>query len=154
MKLSEHFVQNGITINSGTTDKPALIEEMVNLLVEAFDLNHREEILDAVLSRESKMSTGIGCGLAVPHAKVDYVDKMYMVATSVRNGINFEAIDKEPVYLLFLIISPGNTVGPHIRALSSVSRIMADSDVRQLLIAAQTPDDFLRVLREAEDKFL
>lgn len=154
MRLSERFLDSGIIIDSAKTSKSEVIEELVDLLVQAFGLSHRDEILEAVLLREKQKSTGIGCGLAVPHAKVDYVDRMCMVATTVKSGIDFDALDREPVYLLILIVSPGNTVGPHIRALSSVSRIMADAEVRQRLIQANAPADFLAVLREAEDKYL
>lgn len=154
MKLSERLVDNGIIINSTSTSKTAILREMVDALVQAFEIKHREEILDAVLARESTKSTGIGCGLAVPHAKVDYVDRMCMVAATVENGLEFDTMDKEPVYLLMLIVSPSNTVGPHIKALSSVARLMADADVRNLLIKSKTPSEFLSHMREAEDKFL
>jgi len=154
MRLSERFVDNGIIINSRSTTKMAIIEELVDTLVKAFELDHRDEILEAVLAREKQKSTGIGCGLAVPHAKIDYVDRMCMVAATVGNGIAFDALDGEPVHLLILIVSPGNTVGPHIKALSSVSRLMADANVRQELIKAEAPADFLQILRQAEDKYL
>jgi mannitol/fructose-specific phosphotransferase system IIA component (Ntr-type) len=153
MKLTERFFENGIIINSNKVTKQELIEEMVDLLVRVYDLGHREEILEAVLSRESKMSTGIGCGLAVPHAKVDHVEKMCIVAMTVHNGVDFDAIDREPVYLLFLVVSPSNTVGPHIRALSSVSRIMADAEVRKQLIACQDAHEFYTILKAAEEKY-
>ena len=154
MRLSERLVDNGIIINSECKTKPEILREMVETLVQAFTLKHRDEILDAVLTREKQKSTGIGCGLAVPHAKVDYVDRMCMVASTVKDGIDFDTMDREPVYLLMLIVSPSNTVGPHIKALSSVARIMADADVRNDLIKAQTPAEFLNLLREAEDKYL
>jgi PTS system fructose-specific IIC component/PTS system nitrogen regulatory IIA component len=154
MRLSERLVDNGIIINSECKSKSDILREMVDTLVQAFALKHRDEILDAVLIREKQKSTGIGCGLAVPHAKVDYVDRMCMVAATVNGGIDFDTLDKEPVYLLMLIVSPSNTVGPHIKALSSVARIMADADVRNDLIKVKTPAEFLSLLREAEDKYL
>lgn len=154
MRLSERLVDNGIVINSDKTSKAAILEEMVDMLVQAFEINHRDEILEAVLSREKQKSTGIGCGLAVPHAKVDYVDRMCMVAATVPAGIDFDTLDQEPVYLLMLIVSPSNTVGPHIKALSSVARIMADAEVRSELIQASSAAEFLNTLREAEDKYL
>ena len=154
MKLSERFKPNGIRINSESTDKKELIYELVNILVDSYELEgSREEILNSVLSREDKMSTGIGCGLAIPHAKVASISQMYMVAATCANGVDFEAIDKEPVYLMILLISPENTVGPHIRALSSVSRIMADSKVRGELVDSKTPEQFIQILEDAEAKF-
>ncbi len=153
MRLSERFSEKCIIIDSQCPDKHSIIEEMVNLLCRAYEIENRAGILSAVNSREEKMSTGIGCGLAVPHGKVDFLDKMCVVAASVKKGINFEAIDKEPVYLLFLIVSPANTTGPHIRALSAISRIMADADIRKSLINSNTPEEFYRSLRTGEEKY-
>jgi len=154
MRLSERLIEDGIIINSQNREKNALIEELVDTLVNSHNLEHRDSILDSVLDRESKLSTGIGCGLAVPHAKIDHIDKMYMVAMSVKDGVDFEAIDKEPVFLFFLVISPSSTVGPHIKALSSISRIMADAEVRKQLVNAGSTKEFLDILITAEEKYL
>jgi mannitol/fructose-specific phosphotransferase system IIA component (Ntr-type) len=153
MKLSDRLVKDAILIDSEPKSKKELIEELVDLLVTSNNLSDRDKILDAVYSREDKMSTGIGCGLAVPHAKVEYVDKLHLGAITCKAGVDFEALDKEPVYIIFLILSPENTVGPHIRALSSVSRLMADSNVRGQLIDAKDAGDFMDILVEAESKY-
>ena len=155
MLLSERFNEDGIIIDSDKTDKISLINELVDRLVKVNNLEtHKEDILNAVMDRENKLSTGIGCGLAVPHAKVEFLDKMFMVAMTVKNGVDFEAIDKEPVFLLFLVLSPGNSVAPHIKALSSVSRIMADAVVRKNLVESEDSDRFMGILKEAEEKYL
>ncbi len=153
MRLSERFSEKCIIIDSKNEAKRDILIEMVNLLCTAYAIENREGILKAVLGREEKMSTGIGCGLAVPHGKVDFLDQMCVVACSVKRGIQFEAIDKEPVYLLFLIVSPSNTTGPHIRALSAISRIMADADIRKSLIAANSPQEFYANLKIGEEKY-
>lgn len=154
MRLSERFVDNCILINSSSKTKEDILNELVDTLCSAYKLEHKDEIFEAIWNREKSRSTGIGCGLAVPHAKIDYVDRMCMVAATVENGLDFQSFDGEPVYLLILIVSPGNTVGPHLKALSSVSRILADGNVRKDLIASKTPAEFLSILRAAEDKFL
>ncbi len=154
MRLSERFVDNCVIINSLSADKEKILNELVDMLCKAYGLEHRDEIFEAVWKREQTRSTGIGCGLAVPHAKIDYVDRMCMVAATVEKGVEFDALDGEPVHLLILIVSPGNTVGPHLKALSSVSRLLADGVVRKELIEAKTQMDFLSILRKAEDKYL
>ena len=154
MRLSERFVDNFILINSYSQTKEAILNELVDTLCSAYKLDHRDEIFEAIWTREQSRSTGIGCGLAVPHAKIDYVDRMCMVAATIEKGLDFQSFDGEPVYLLILIVSPGNTVGPHLKALSSVSRLLADGNVRKDLIASKTPAEFLSILRAAEDKFL
>ncbi|MDR1758929.1 MAG: PTS sugar transporter subunit IIA [Fibrobacter sp.] len=154
MRLSERFVDNSIIIDCQSTDKKSVLNELVDTLCRAYQLEHRDEIFEMVWNREKSRSTGIGCGLAVPHAKMDYVDRMCMAAATLEKGIDFDALDGEPVYLLILIVSPGNTVGPHLKALSSVSRLLADGVVRKELIKAKTPAEFLTILRNAEDKYL
>ena len=154
MRLSERFVDNCILINSSSETKEAILNELVDTLCSAYKLDHRDEIFEAIWTREQSRSTGIGCGLAVPHAKIDYVDRMCMVAATIEKGLDFQSFDGEPVYLLILIVSPGNTVGPRLKALSSVSRLLADGNVRKDLVASKTPAEFLTILRAAEDKFL
>ena len=154
MRLSDRFTDNSVIINSQSSTKEQILNELVDALCASYKLEHRDEIFDAVWKREQTRSTGIGCGLAVPHAKIDYVDRMCMVAATVEKGIDFDAMDNEPVHLLILIVSPGNTVGPHLKALSSVSRILANAEVRKDLIEAKTQADFLEIFGRAEDKYL
>ena len=153
MKLTDRFTEECVIIDSQKSTRDEVIEEMVNRLCDVRGLQNRAELLAAVLDRESKMSTGIGCGLAVPHAKVDFLDQMCIVACSVKRGLDFDAIDRQPVYLLFLIISPASTTGPHIRALSAISRILSDADIRKNLILAETPEDFYTALKNGENKY-
>jgi fructose-specific phosphotransferase system IIA component len=153
MKLTERFTEECIIIDSHDTTKDQILDIMVNKLCEVYQIENKEGVHEAVLGREKKMSTGIGCGLAVPHAKVDFVNKMCIVALTCKKGIDFASIDKEPVFLLFLIVSPTNTTGPHIRALSTISRIMADADIRKSLIDSETPEDFYSRLRLGEEKY-
>ena len=153
MRLSERFTESSVIVDTLRSGKREVLEEMVERLCLAYGLDKREAILEAVLGREGKMSTCIGCGLAVPHAKVNAVDRMCIAACSVKRGLDFNAIDKQPVYLLFLIVSPENTTGPHIRALSAISRIMSDADIRKTLIAAATPAEFYANLKIGESKY-
>ena len=153
MRLTDRFSEDCIIINAQETTKEKIIELMVNKLCDVYSIKNKEGVHEAVVVREKKMSTGIGCGLAVPHAKVDFVDKMCIVAATVKKGIDFSAIDMEPVFLLFLIVSPTNTTGPHIRALSAISRIMADAEIRKSLIDAGMPSEFYQKLRLGEEKY-
>ncbi|MFC1584872.1 PTS sugar transporter subunit IIA [Fibrobacterota bacterium] len=153
MRLTDRFSQECIIINSQEETKAKIIKALVSKLCDVYNIQNNGGVHEAVMGREKKMSTGIGCGLAVPHAKVDFVDKMCIVAATVKKGIDFAAIDMEPVYLLFLIVSPTTTTGPHIRALSAISRIMADAVIRKSLIEASTPEEFYQRLRIGEEKY-
>ena len=94
MRLSERFVDNCILINSKSTTKEEVLNELVDTLCSAYKLEHRNEIFDAVWTREQSRSTGIGCGLAVPHAKIDCVDRMCMSAATIEGGLDFA--DRKP----------------------------------------------------------
>ncbi len=153
MRLTERFTEDCILIDSEATSKEEIIGVLVDRLCQVYKIENKEGVNESVMCREKKMSTGIGCGLAVPHAKVDFVDKMCIVALTVKKGINFSAIDNEPVYLLFLIVSPTNTTGPHIRVLSAISRIMSDAEIRKSLIDAKTSQEFYQKLRMGEEKY-
>ncbi len=153
MKLTDRLTEKCIIVDSQGASWRAIVAEMVDCLCAAHGLTENARILEAVVDRESKMSTGIGCGLAVPHAKVDFIDEMLIAACSVKRGIECDAIDKQPVYLMFLIISPAATVGPHIRALSAISRLLSDADVRRTLIQAETPAEFHAGLLAGEAKY-
>jgi mannitol/fructose-specific phosphotransferase system IIA component (Ntr-type) len=153
MKISEHLQEQAILIHSDKKSKKEILIELIEKVVSTYDLQNRDEMIEAVFAREEQMSTGIGCGLAVPHAKVGGVQNMCIAAATAENGMDFNAIDKEPVYLLILLISPQDTVGGHIRALSSVSRIMANAQVRDQLICSKSPQEFIEVLKKAEEVY-
>lgn len=153
MKLTDRLTEEGVIVDCQQPTWRAIVGEMVDRLCAVHGLKERDRILAAVLDREQKMSTGIGCGLAVPHAKVDFLEEMIIGACSVKRGLECDAIDKQPVYLLFLIVSPSSTVGPHIRALSAISRLLSDADIRKTLIQAETSAEFYAGLVAGEAKY-
>jgi mannitol/fructose-specific phosphotransferase system IIA component (Ntr-type) len=153
MKLTERLNEQSVIVDSQKTTWREVVGEMVDRLCAVHGLEDRDKIMTAVADREKLMSTGIGCGLAVPHAKLDFLDEMLIAACSVKRGLDCDAIDHEPVYLLFLILSPAKTVGPHIRALSAISRLLSDADIRRNLILAENPAAFYAGLVAGEAKY-
>lgn len=153
MKLSRLLSKKSVQIPLKSLTKNEVLAEMVDLLVNCCELKNRDDILEKILSREQKMSTGIGYGVAVPHAKCDGINDICIAAGVSKTGVPFEAIDDEAVYLFFIMISPTNTVGPHIQTLAAVSRLMSYEDVRTSLKNIKDADDFLRILAEAEAKY-
>jgi mannitol/fructose-specific phosphotransferase system IIA component (Ntr-type) len=153
MKLTERLTEQSVIVDSQKATWRDVVGEMVDRLCTVHGLDTRERIMAAVSDREKLMSTGIGCGLAVPHAKLDFLDEMLIAACSVKRGLECDAIDQQPVYLLFLILSPAKTVGPHIRALSAISRLLSDADIRRNLILAESPPEFYAALVAGEVKY-
>jgi mannitol/fructose-specific phosphotransferase system IIA component (Ntr-type) len=128
-------------------------DDLLRELVDAVALDNgvdRDEMLRAVREREAVLSTGIGLGVAIPHGKSSAISELRLAAGSALEPVEFDALDGEPVRLLFLLVGPETAAGAHIKALSRISRLVRQNDVRQRLIDATTPDEFLRALREAE----
>ena len=154
MKLRDLLSKNSILIDLKAADKADCITQMTTYLCSIHNLGNPEKTIAKVLERESEMSTGIGFGIAIPHARLPQIDRAYLVAGRCATELNFDAIDESPVRLVFLLVSPTNTATEHTMILSSLSRIMVYEDIRQSLCAAATADAFLQILIAAEDKYV
>ena len=126
----------------------------MQLLEAAHRVDTKGEILSKVLQRESMMSTGIGNGVAIPHGKTRLLDHLLAACGVCPGGLDFDSMDGEPAPLFILLVSPESLRGPHVKALANVSRLLKEESVRTALREAPTPADFLRVLREAEERYL
>jgi mannitol/fructose-specific phosphotransferase system IIA component (Ntr-type) len=130
--------------------KEDLLRELVAMVAAAEGEVDQEEVLRAVRERESVLSTGIGHGVAIPHGKSPAVGELRMAAGRAATPVDFDALDGQPVALFFLLVGPETAAGPHIKALSRISRLVRRDDVRDRLIAARSSDEFLHALQEAE----
>lgn len=130
--------------------KDELLRELVDLVVGPSGGDRSEEILRAVLERETVLSTGIGGGVAIPHAKTDAVDRLSIAAGRAEAGIDYDALDGEPVRLCFLLIGPESDAAGHVKALSRIARVVRRESVRARLVRSADAAEFLRVLDEAE----
>ncbi|MFH1562676.1 MAG: PTS sugar transporter subunit IIA [Nitrospirota bacterium] len=154
MKLSDVLSLDVIETNLKAKDKDGILEEMVGLLFKAGKIEDEGKILDAVQKREELMSTGIGHGVAIPHAKYDGIKDLCAAFGRSKNGINFKSLDNEPVHLFFMLLSPEDVTGPHIKALAKISRLLKHHHVRELLKSTDTPEKTLEIIRQEEDKHL
>jgi mannitol/fructose-specific phosphotransferase system IIA component (Ntr-type) len=148
--LTELLTVDRIKIPLEATTKDELLRELVAVLGTVRRGDEQEEILRAVRERESVLSTGIGHGVAIPHGKSAAISELRMAAGRVAAPVDFDALDGQPVELLFLLVGPESAAGPHIKALSRISRIVRRDEVRDRLIAARDAGEFLRALQEAE----
>lgn len=154
MKLSEQLQSSAVMVRYPQRSKAEVIQDLVRTLCDSYGLPDQDKVLEAVLAREELVTTGVGCGLAVPHGKLQDIEKMYMAAAVCPEGIDFQSQDCEPARLLFLILSPETTVGPHIRALSCISRLISDASVRSQLVAAENSEQFMALLKQAEENYI
>lgn len=151
MLLTDLLTVERIKIPLEGHSKDELLEELVSILVRTDGIQDEAAVLDAVRERESILSTGIGHGVAIPHGKSASVPELRMAAGRAGVPVDFDALDGQPVALFFLLVGPESAAGPHIKALSRISRLVRRDDVRSRLVAAQTPDEFLLALKEAEE---
>jgi CPA1 family monovalent cation:H+ antiporter len=138
--------ENSITLHLKSESKNDLIEELLEIAVENGSVHNQEAAFKALLEREESMTTGIGGGLAIPHAKCDFVDKITLVVGLKKNGIDFDSIDKKPAKLFFLILSPRQEVGPHMQLLAALSRQVAAPGVMDQIIASTTKKEVIKLL--------
>src|SRR5215468_4820607 len=148
MRMSEFVVRDAIIPSLAATTKEAVIRGMVESLRSAglFRGADQEEIIRAILKRELLGSTGIGRGVAIPHAKHGSVDKPVGTLAVSPQGVAFESLDGEPVYIFVLLISPQDRPGDHLRALENVSRCLRDDAFVRALRAATTKEEICRLL--------
>jgi fructose-specific phosphotransferase system IIA component len=152
MKITEFLDIKGIKLELEATDKEGVLREMVDLLTEIKEVGDQKAILKALIERENLGSTGIGQGIAIPHGKTDKVDGLAAVLGISKKGVNFEALDGEPVYILFLLVAPKDTAGPHLKALAQISRLLRDSYFCELLRRAATPKDVFELISKEENR--
>jgi fructose-specific phosphotransferase system IIA component len=148
--LSELLTIDRIKIPLEADSKEELLRELVSIVAITDGISDEDAVLQAVRERESILSTGIGHGVAIPHGKSPSVPELRMAAGRAAAPVDFDALDGQPVALFFLLVGPESAAGPHIKALSRISRIVRRDDVRDRLIAANTPDEFLKALQDAE----
>ena len=155
IRLSEQLSEKHIIVHSTCTDAESILRKMVQLLSDELGSEVCEDISDAVLAREKIKSTGIGYGVAVPHARTALVKQLYCVAATSEDGIAFKAMDSKPASLFFLIVSPDFTVGPHLNIISAISHLVGkNSKISTELNKAQSPEEFMEILKAEEEKYI
>ncbi|MBN1508937.1 MAG: PTS sugar transporter subunit IIA [Sedimentisphaerales bacterium] len=134
------------------TDKESVIAELVDVLDESGLLQNKQAALDAVFARERTRSTGIGSGIAIPHGKTDAVRELVMALGIARQPVDFDSVDKKPVSIVILLVSPLDQTGPHIQALARISRLMLDHEFKDALEKAQSAEAAYQLLSERENE--
>lgn len=148
MKLSNLLGADQIILDMKASGHWDSIVELVEHIVNAGFLpaSLREECLDALKAREDQVSTGIGSGVAIPHAFSDNIDKVIAVFGRSKTGIDFEALDNAPVHYIILFLVPRKDYQLHLRTLAAIAKLFSNSDIRRQLATANTRDEILGIL--------
>jgi nitrogen PTS system EIIA component len=152
MKLTEFVVREAILPSLKATTKEEVIREMVGSLRSAGSVKAADEdaVVAAILKREELGSTGIGKGVAVPHTKHSSVERLSAAVAISRSGVDFSSLDQEDVFVFFLLISPPDRPGDHLRGLENVSRHLKGQDFRSFLKQSSSTADIWDLLLEAD----
>jgi len=149
--LQELFVPGRIKCHLEAEDKAEVFEELVDVLVNHYGLDCRDEILDAITRREAKMSTGIKKGIAIPHAKTSFTKGVIGVLGISDKGIDYESLDGEPVHMLFLLVSSEDDAGTHLAVLKKIALLVENPDFYKDACAASDPEKVHNVIRTYEE---
>ena len=152
MKIVEFLNEKAITANMTANSKEAALRELVDVLAKAEGIKNKEELVKVLLGRESLGSTGIGQGIGIPHAKTNAVKKLVAALGICPQGVNFEALDGEPVHIFFLLIAPEDSAGPHLKGLARISRLLKDKYFRESLKQLRDEKSILKLIREEDAK--
>jgi len=152
MKISEILDKRAIKIEVSSITKEDALKELVEVLAKVEDIGDPKGIVKALIDRENLGSTGIGQGIAIPHGKTDKVKRLIAVLGISKNGVNFDALDGEPVYIFVLLVAPKATAGPHLKALAQISRLLRDTYFCELLRKCKTEDEVFSIIKTEEDK--
>ncbi|MBP1914200.1 PTS system fructose-specific IIC component [Lederbergia galactosidilyticus] len=148
MRITELLTKNTIHLHLKSSQKAEVIEELVQVLDVAGKLNDRAEYKQAIFHREEQSTTGIGEGIAIPHAKTAAVKAPAIVFGRSVSGIEYESLDGMPAHLFFMIAAPEGANDTHLQALSKLSTILLKEEVRKQLLEAQTEEEALAIINE------
>lgn len=150
VKILDALKPQAITVDLKGGTKQQILEEMVSILFPLYTAEQRTEILNALLEREKLGSTGIGSGVAVPHAKSDKVSSIACAFGVAKKGIEYEALDQAPVYLVFLLVAPPQSQSEHLNILARIVRLLKDRVFRQALREAPSAQEVVRLIGEED----
>lgn len=156
MKIIDILNENLVKTNLNGNTKEEIINEMIDLLISS---NASTKILDkgkvrsCIFEREKIMSTGVGNGFAIPHGKTDAVTDIIAAFGITSKPIDYQSLDEKPVRLVFLLVARDNMVGPHIKLLSRISRIMNKEEFRQKLLNMSNPAEVIEAFKNEESSY-
>ena len=146
MKLKKTISPDAVWVDLKADSKEGIIEEMIDRLVAVGKIKDRDAALAAVLERESRMSTGMQNGVAIPHGKTDSVKTLVSAIGLNKAGVDFDSLDGNPSKIFIMTFSPVKRTGPHIQFLAEISRLLSQPGEREKLLACRTHNEIYELL--------
>ena len=151
MKVLDFLDPNSVVIDLKSVTKQDVVSELCKTLQVSGQIKDVDVVIEALMQREKLGSTGIGQGVAIPHGKSNSAEKLIGALGISKKGVNFEALDGEPVHVIFLLVAPPDSAGPHLKALARISRLLKDKFFRQSLKEAKSVDEIKKIIQEEDE---
>lgn len=152
MELSQLLDLTNVAVGVDASDKDSLLHAVIDMIADRDEVNDAERMRQAILERESTMSTGVGKGLGLPHAKTSAVDGILAALAVTKEPVDFASMDNEPVRIVFLLVGKQDAKSQHVRILSRISRMMNQKDARERVLAANGTEELLELIRDIESQ--
>ena len=153
MELADLLTKEQVVTELKATDRWEAIEELIELLVKNGHVKseYSEAILSVVKKREISMSTGIGFGIGIPHASTDLVDEVTGAFGRSKNGVNFDALDNQPVTLVMLFLVPQGQFQKHLHTLAKIAKVLHKKEFRKMLEDAEDASEMYQIIRSSQE---
>lgn len=152
MRLLDILTQSRVTTSLSATGKAEAIAQIAGLFARGDAGLSEDEVRRVLDQREHVASTGVGSGVAIPHGRLASLQSMQAGLAVARDGVDFDAIDGEPVRIFFAVLAPEKHTGDHLKALARASRLLRDKSVRDRILAAKTPADVLQIVGDEDGR--
>lgn len=152
MKITDLLKKNTIIPDLKARDKKGVLEELVKPVSDIVHISS-EELFRVLMDRERLGSTGIGDGIGIPHGKIKGMDEVVIGCGISKKGVNFESLDNRPTHLFFLIITPEESTGLHLRILAQLSKLLKNDSFREKLLKASDKNEIYTIISQEDEEF-
>ncbi len=152
MKIIDVLQKEAIISDLKSQDKKGILEELVAPIARITGVNHKD-LVRVLMDREQLGSTGIGGGIGIPHGKLKQLESLALGFGLSRKGVDFESMDNQPTHIFFLLVTPENSTGLHLKMLARVSRILKHDQFKAKLLSAANTDEIFSIIKEEDDEF-
>ncbi|MBW1892430.1 MAG: PTS sugar transporter subunit IIA [Deltaproteobacteria bacterium] len=152
MKILDVLHEETILVDLQSKDKKGILEELVEPVSGITGISH-EELVKVLIERERLGSTGIDGGIGIPHGKIKNLESLIMGFGLSRRGVDFDSIDRQPTYIFFLLFTPENSTGLHLKLLARISRLLKKDEFRKKLFNVSSTEEVITVIKEEDEEF-
>ena len=152
MKILDVLQKEAIISDLKSQDKKGILEELVAPIARITGVNHKD-LVRVLMDREQLGSTGIGGGIGIPHGKLKQLESLALGFGLSRKGVDFESMDNRPTHIFFLLVTPENSTGLHLKMLARISKILKHDPFKEKLLKAANSDEIFSIIKEEDEDF-